>query len=119
MKNAIKQCKYDRDSLLPLFCFKTRAPAQYSVGSGKSNSIARTTHRPASLHDDQDGKVFQSGIVITDADTQAEISDSGTARPPQSCCNVQQDFADSGIILLSVQKVCFIRLPPQRRVGVL
>ena len=39
---------------------------QHSAGSGKSNSIAWTAHRLASLHDDQDRKVFQSVVVITD-----------------------------------------------------
>lgn len=39
---------------------------QHSAGSGKSNSIAWLAHRLASLHDAQDGKVFDSVIVITD-----------------------------------------------------
>ncbi|ACL71695.1 type I site-specific restriction-modification system, R subunit [Thioalkalivibrio sulfidiphilus HL-EbGr7] len=39
---------------------------QHSAGSGKSNSIAWTAHRLASLHDDQDQRVFDSVIVITD-----------------------------------------------------
>ncbi|GAB4200759.1 MAG: DEAD/DEAH box helicase family protein [Roseiflexaceae bacterium] len=39
---------------------------QHSAGSGKSNSIAWLAHRLASLHDDQDRKVFDSVIVVTD-----------------------------------------------------
>jgi type I restriction enzyme R subunit len=39
---------------------------QHSAGSGKTNSIAWLAHRLASLHDDQDEKVFSSVIVITD-----------------------------------------------------
>jgi type I restriction enzyme R subunit len=39
---------------------------QHSAGSGKSNSIAWLAHRLASLYDDQDEKVFDSVIVITD-----------------------------------------------------
>jgi type I restriction enzyme, R subunit len=39
---------------------------QHSAGSGKSNSIAWLAHHLASLHDDQDRKVFDSVIVITD-----------------------------------------------------
>ena len=39
---------------------------QHSAGSGKSNSIAWLAHRLASLHDDQDEKVFHSVIVVTD-----------------------------------------------------
>jgi type I restriction enzyme R subunit len=39
---------------------------QHSAGSGKSNSIAWLAHRLASLHNDQDEKVFDSVVVITD-----------------------------------------------------
>ena len=39
---------------------------QHSAGSGKSNSIAWTAHRLASLHNDQDQRVFDSVVVITD-----------------------------------------------------
>jgi len=39
---------------------------QHSAGSGKSNSIAWLAHRLASLHNEQDRKVFDSVIVITD-----------------------------------------------------
>lgn len=39
---------------------------QHSAGSGKSNSIAWLAHRLASLHDENDGKIFHSIIVVTD-----------------------------------------------------
>jgi len=39
---------------------------EHSAGSGKSNSIAWLAHRLSSLHNDQDEKVFDSVIVITD-----------------------------------------------------
>ena len=39
---------------------------QHSAGSGKSNSIAWLAHRLASLHDEQDEKVFHSVVVVTD-----------------------------------------------------
>jgi len=39
---------------------------QHSAGSGKSNSIAWLAHRLASLHNDQDKRVFDSVVVITD-----------------------------------------------------
>ncbi len=39
---------------------------QHSAGSGKSNSIAWLAHRLAFLHDEKDGKVFDSVVVITD-----------------------------------------------------
>ncbi len=39
---------------------------QHSAGSGKSNSIAWLAHRLASLHDERDGKVFHSVVVVTD-----------------------------------------------------
>lgn len=39
---------------------------QHSAGSGKSNSIAWLAHRLASLHDERDGKIFHSVVVVTD-----------------------------------------------------
>lgn len=39
---------------------------QHSAGSGKSNSIAWLAHRLASLHDEDDERVYHSVIVLTD-----------------------------------------------------
>lgn len=39
---------------------------QHSAGSGKSNSIAWLTHQLANLFDDNDQKVFDTVVVITD-----------------------------------------------------
>lgn len=39
---------------------------QHSAGSGKSNSIAWLSYRLASLHNEQNEKVFDSVIVVTD-----------------------------------------------------
>ena len=39
---------------------------QHSAGSGKSNSIAWLAYRLSSLHDDNDNKIFDSVIVVTD-----------------------------------------------------
>ncbi|BAV95363.1 type I restriction endonuclease subunit R [Ichthyobacterium seriolicida] len=39
---------------------------QHSAGSGKSNSIAWLSYRLSSLHDDNNNRVFDSVIVITD-----------------------------------------------------
>ena len=39
---------------------------QHSAGSGKTNSISWLSHRMASLHDQQDNKVYDCVIVITD-----------------------------------------------------
>lgn len=39
---------------------------QHSAGSGKSNSIAWLAHHLAGLHDEEDQKVFDTVIVITD-----------------------------------------------------
>jgi len=39
---------------------------QHSAGSGKTNSISWLSHRLASLHDEQDHKIFDCVIVITD-----------------------------------------------------
>jgi type I restriction enzyme R subunit len=39
---------------------------QHSAGSGKSNTIAWTAHRLSTLHDEEDQKVFDKVVVITD-----------------------------------------------------
>lgn len=39
---------------------------QHSAGSGKSNSIAWLSYRLASLHNNNDEKIFQSVIIVTD-----------------------------------------------------
>ncbi len=39
---------------------------QHSAGSGKTNSIAWSAHFLADLHDDQDSKVFDSVLVVSD-----------------------------------------------------
>ena len=39
---------------------------QHSAGSSKSNSIAWLAYRLSSLHNDQDEKIFQSVIIVTD-----------------------------------------------------
>lgn len=39
---------------------------EHSAGSGKSNTIAWLAHRLSSLHDQQDNRVFDSIIVVTD-----------------------------------------------------
>ena len=39
---------------------------QHSAGSGKSNSIAWTAYRLASLHDNDNNSIFRSVIVVTD-----------------------------------------------------
>ncbi|GAB4335806.1 MAG: DEAD/DEAH box helicase family protein [Desulfobulbaceae bacterium] len=39
---------------------------EHSAGSGKSNTIGWLAHRLASLHDDEDRRVFDSVIVVTD-----------------------------------------------------
>ena len=39
---------------------------QHSAGSGKSNSIAWTAYRLASLHDELDKAIFASVIIVTD-----------------------------------------------------
>ena len=39
---------------------------QHSAGSGKSNSIAWLAHRLSNLHDDNDQKIYDSVVVVTD-----------------------------------------------------
>ena len=53
---------------------------QHSAGSGKSNSIAWTAYRLASLHDQDNNAVFSSIVVVTDRtvlDTQLQETISG------------------------------------------
>lgn len=53
---------------------------QHSAGSGKSNSIAWTAYRLASLHDEDNRAIFASVIVVTDRtvlDTQLQATISG------------------------------------------
>ena len=53
---------------------------QHSAGSGKSNSIAWTAYRLASLHDEENNAIFSSVIVVTDRtvlDTQLQETISG------------------------------------------
>ncbi|MBR6887683.1 MAG: type I restriction endonuclease subunit R [Selenomonadaceae bacterium] len=53
---------------------------QHSAGSGKSNSIAWTAYRLASLHDKNNNAIFASVIVVTDRtvlDTQLQETISG------------------------------------------
>jgi type I restriction enzyme, R subunit len=45
---------------------ETNYLVEHSAGSGKSNTIGWTAHRLASLHDSNDGKVFDSVVVVTD-----------------------------------------------------
>ncbi len=44
----------------------TTTSIEHSAGSGKSNTIGWLTHRLASLHDDENQRVFDSVIVVTD-----------------------------------------------------
>nr|WP_317332316.1 DEAD/DEAH box helicase family protein [uncultured Romboutsia sp.] len=39
---------------------------QHSAGSGKTNTIAWTSHRLSSLHDEDNNAIFDSVIVVTD-----------------------------------------------------
>ncbi len=53
---------------------------QHSAGSGKSNSIAWTAYRLASLHDEENNAIFSSVIVVTDRtvlDSQLQATISG------------------------------------------
>lgn len=45
---------------------KTYFLIQHSVGSGKTNTIAWTAHRVASLYDENDNPIFDAVIVVTD-----------------------------------------------------
>ncbi|HEV2149008.1 MAG TPA: type I restriction endonuclease [Longimicrobiaceae bacterium] len=97
---------------------------QHSAGSGKTNSIAWLAHRLASLHDDEDRKVFDSVIVITDrvvldrqlqdAIFQIEHKQGVVARIEQNSVQLA-DALSSGtpIIITTLQKFPFVT----RRIG--
>ena len=58
---------------------------QHSAGSGKSNSIAWTAYRLASLHDSENRAIFSSVIVVTDRrvlDAQLQATISGFDHTP-------------------------------------
>ncbi len=44
----------------------SRYLVQHSAGSGKTNSIAWLAHRLSQLHDEQNEKVFDTVVVVTD-----------------------------------------------------
>jgi type I restriction enzyme R subunit len=103
---------------------------QHSAGSGKSNSIAWLAYRLSSLHDDEDKKVFDSVVVITDRrvlDQQLQATIYQFDHKPGVVQKVEEDsqqLADaltSGtpIIITTLQKFPFVtekigKLPNRR-----
>lgn len=92
---------------------------QHSAGSGKSNSIAWTAHRAASLHGNDGQKVFDSVIVITDRkvlDKQLQETISQFEQKAGVVQNIDQnsnqlaEALNSGapIIVTTIQKFPFI-----------
>lgn len=66
---------------------------QHSAGSGKSNSIAWTTYRLASLHDDQNKPIFTSVIIVTDRrnlDAQLQETVTGFDHTLGSVCTIDE-----------------------------
>ncbi len=56
---------------------------QHSAGSGKSNTIAWTAHQIINLHDDEDQRLFDTAIIVTDRlvlDRQLQNTISGFAQ---------------------------------------
>jgi type I restriction enzyme R subunit len=60
--DAVRRLEQDAEDKGP----GTNYLIQHSAGSGKSNSIAWLAYRLAFLHDDQDERIFDSVVVITD-----------------------------------------------------
>jgi type I restriction enzyme, R subunit len=103
---------------------------QHSAGSGKSNTIAWLAHRLSTLHDDQDARVFDSVIVITDRrvldrQLQANVFDfehkqGVVVTIDQDSTQLAQALADrTPIIVTTLQKFPFVTdkmaaLPQQR-----
>ena len=78
---------------------------QHSAGSGKTNSIAWSAHFLADLHDDQDRKVFDTVVVVSDRnviDTQLQEAifelraDHGRGRDDHQRCRRQERAARRG-----------------------
>lgn len=92
---------------------------EHSAGSGKSNSIAWLSYRLASLHDDNDNKIFKSVIIVTDRkvldkqlqDTVGQFDHvEGTVRKiTQGSKQLQEAIEnDIPIIITTLQKFPFI-----------
>ena len=66
---------------------------QHSAGSGKSNSIAWTAYRLASLHDSDNKPVFNSVVIVTDRtvlDAQLQDTVSGFDHQPGSVVTIDE-----------------------------
>lgn len=66
---------------------------QHSAGSGKSNSIAWTAYRLASLHNDENEPIFSSVVVITDRrnlDSQLQETITGFDHTLGSVCAIDE-----------------------------
>lgn len=66
---------------------------QHSAGSGKSNSIAWTAYRLASLHNDDNEPVFTSVVIVTDRrnlDTQLQETITGFDHTLGSVCAIDE-----------------------------
>lgn len=69
---------------------------QHSAGSGKSNTIAWTAYRLATLHDDADSRVFDQVIVVTDRralDQQLQATVKQFERTPGMVAVIDKDSA--------------------------
>lgn len=103
---------------------------QHSAGSGKSNSIAWLAHRLQSLHDEDDEKIFDSVVVITDRrvldkqlqDTiyQIEHKEGVVARIDKDSAQLARELENATpIIITTLQKFPFVtdkigKLPGRR-----
>ena len=66
---------------------------QHSAGSGKSNSIAWTAYRLASLHDDNNEPIFTSVVIVTDRrnlDEQLQETITGFDHTLGSVCTIDK-----------------------------
>jgi type I restriction enzyme, R subunit len=66
---------------------------QHSAGSGKSNTIGWTAHRMARLHDENNDKVFDTVLVITDRtvlDSQLQMTVSAIDGKPGLVLNIDK-----------------------------
>jgi type I restriction enzyme, R subunit len=107
---------------------------QHSAGSGKSNSIAWLSYRLSGLHNDQDKRIFNSVIVVTDRlvlDSQLQNTiyqfehKSGVVQRIDKDAQQLADAIESGtnIIITTLQKFPFVvdkvRNLPDRKYAVI
>ncbi len=101
---------------------------QHSAGSGKSNSIAWLAHGLTRLHDDQDRRIFQTVVVVTDRrvlDGQLQKTIRQFERTPGAVVPIETDSSalqqalqdGKNIVITTIQKFSVIAAGMERLKG--